>query len=169
MRGARHAVSLIEVLVALAILAALTAPLIGNMLSARTSVHSSSKDVQAVILAGRLMSALQKIPYERLPEVGPGIGSDLEGPEPGIYRSSWGDVYMGEDGDTVDLVALLGAEDPEGMRSYVWIDSLPDDQVGLADVPAKQLVVTVRYRASGPKVDVERGFSLHGLVAPRAP
>ncbi len=165
--GPRRAVSLVEVLVATAVLAALAVPLVWNMATSKRRLHSTVKDSEAVVLASRLMGLLAKQPEERLPTVPAGTPSDLAGTEPGIYRSRWRSVYPGGGGRFVDLVELLGESDPEGFSSHVWIEDVAESRRGMGAVPAKLLVVSVTYQGSGPDLEVRRRFTLRSLAVRR--
>lgn len=160
--------SLLEILVAITILAILGGPMIMNMVVARRSVKSSSKDVRAVLRASSVLEVLLGIPYARLPVVAPGAASDLPGAVPGLAPGSWASGLAGGE----DLTARLSSDsDPETQVTYVWIEALREGAGGgaAAGLEAKEISVTVEYRASGTDTSIRRRYTLRALVPGEEP
>lgn len=163
----RRGLSLLEVIVAVGVLAAIGGPLMANIVMARRTVFSSSHDVRAVIAAGKAAEALLGVPYDRLPVASAAATSDLDGEVPGVGRGGWATAFPTEDGARVDLAELLGDTDEEGHTLHVWIEELDAETLGTGRLRAKELTLTVRYEASGPDVKQARTYTLRAVKTDR--
>lgn len=163
----RSGTSILEVLVAITILAVLSGPLITNMIFARRSVTASSQDVKAVLRAGSVLELLQTVPYAELPVVRDGSASELPGGLEGLARPAWGGAFAaaGPGGPPpVDLAARIPPPDGESTAvTYLWIQELTAPGPS-EDIRAKELTVTVAYKALGEAADLVRHYTLRTVV-----
>lgn len=165
-RSRRAGVSILEVLVAVAILAVLGGPLITNMIFARRSVTASSQDVKAVLRAGGVIELLQTVPYEELPVVRPGTTSELPGGLEGISRAAWPGAFVAAAGapPPVDLAARIPQPDGESTATtYLWIQELTAPGP-VEDIRSKEITVSVSYKALGEAADLVRYYTLRTSV-----
>lgn len=165
----RRGISLLEVLVAVIVLAVIGGPILAHLIMSKRSVDSSTADVGAVLRAGKILEKLQTVPYARLPPGREGLASALDGAVLGVPRSAWREAFPPDGGRFEDLHQLLGAVDPDGSETYLWIREVAAAEMGLAALPAKEVTVSVLYRASGKQVDKPRRFTLRALVTGRSP
>ncbi len=165
----RRGLSLLEIVIAVVILAVIGGPILANMIMAKRSLHSSTADVRAVIEAGKLLERLTGQPYARIPTVSVSARDVLDGEAKGVPRSAWRAAFPTVEGKYLDLVELLGDTDPEGHADHVWIETLEGDRLGFGWIRAKEITVTVEYQASGPDIDKRRRLSMRTVVAEPVP
>ena len=165
----RAGVSILEVLVAVTILAVLGGPLITNMVFARRSVTASSQDVKAVLRAGGVLELLQTVPYDELPVVRDGTASELPGGLEGLARASWADSFGPGSSDPgapppVDLAARIPQPDGDSTATtYLWIQELTAPGP-VEDIRTKEITVTVAYKALGEAAELVRHYTLRTTV-----
>jgi hypothetical protein len=153
---------------AVVLLAIIGAPMMSNMIIARRSMHSSIADVNAVSEAGRILTVLTTVGYERLPVHAQGSLVDLGMGVLGVPRPAWTDAFDIEDGARISLHGLLGEDEPVMTTTYLGIREVDDDERGLGAIPTKEVTVHLRYQASGADIAKERRLTIRAVV-PRSP
>lgn len=168
-RATRPGVSILEVLFAVMILAVLGGPMITNMVFARRSVTASSQDVKAVLRAGGVLELLQTVPYADLPVVREGTANELPGGLEGLARPSWAGAFGPSDASPgapppIDVAARVPQPDGDSTATtYVWIRELTAPGPA-AEIRAKEITVTVAYKALGEAADLVRYYTLRTSV-----
>lgn len=160
----RSAVSLLEALVAITILAVLGGPMIANMVSSRRSARTSAQGIRAVLRAGAVMERLQSVPFELLPVVPPGEENEREEEPRGLGPGRWDLGFRVPEGG-VGLGSLLPPDPPGGdWTTFVWIEELSDELD--PEQVLKEVTVVVEYPVRAGDRVVTRHHALRALRLP---
>jgi prepilin-type N-terminal cleavage/methylation domain-containing protein len=165
MKNRRRAVSLLEVLVAVSILAVLGGPMIANMVFSRRSVTTSSRSIRAVLRAGAVLELLQGVPYPQLPVTAPDETSDLDGEIRGVTPERWGDAFQGSGSVVaIHIPDRIPPDHEDGvLKTYLWIEEIASADEGV-DLTAKEITVTVEYWLQAGKTRSRRHYSLRAMI-----
>lgn len=167
----QRAFALVEVMIAVALMAVLSGPFLYGMVVTKKQVHSSSRDVQAVQVGTRVLERLAAVPFDRLPEAVGGFEPDAGAADLielglwGVDRVQWDLVFAGGGESQIDWETLVGSEAIPGISIYLWIERV-EDKTALVPFVAKEVTVIVLYEASGPRTQRRRSFVLRTHVLP---
>lgn len=164
----RSAFQLVEILVAVSILAVASGPLIYSMVLTKKSAFSTSHDVQAIQLGSSVVEVLAGLPYPALPQ-NP-TPDDLVRFETleleGLPRESWNESFRPEPGaPSFDWEAAIPRPSDPGHELFLWFEPAQSD-LGLSSIQGVRATVGIRYQASGPNTRKAREYALRAVFFP---